>query len=119
MNGLLYALIGLGAGVMGGLFGIGGGIVIVPALVYLMGFTQKQAQGTSLAVLLAPIGILGVANYYKARQMDLVAGLYIAAGFLLGAYVGSRVALDINEGLLRKAFSVFLVLVALQLWFRK
>ena len=119
MSALVFALIGVVAGLLGGMFGIGGGIVIVPALIYLMGYGQKMAQGTSLVVFLLPVGILGVMNYYKDKNADLAAGAIIAAGLFVGAYFGSRIAIGMDEGVLRKSFSVLLVVVAAQLFFRK
>jgi uncharacterized protein len=119
MTALICALIGLGAGVCGGLFGIGGGIVIIPALVYFLGFGQKTAQGTSLVALLAPVGLLSVVNYYKEKQLDMAAGLWIAGGFFIGAYFGSKIALNLDELVLRRSFAVFLVVVGVQLFFRK
>lgn len=111
--------IGIVAGISGGLFGIGGGIVIVPALIWTMGFSQKQAQGTSLVALLAPVGLLGLLNYYRDGYADLRAGAWIAVGFLGGAMLGSKLALSLDESLLRRAFALFLVCTAAQLWFRK
>jgi uncharacterized protein len=119
MSALLFALVGLAAGVFGGLFGVGGGIIIVPALIYGFGFNQKLAQGTSLVVFLLPVGLLSVMNYYKEKQVDFAAGLLIAAGLFAGAYVGSKVALSMDDSLLRKIFAVFLVIAAVQLFFKK
>jgi uncharacterized membrane protein YfcA len=112
-------LIGLVAGISGGFFGIGGGIIIVPVLVWLMGYKQKMAQGTSLVALLAPVGILGLMNYYKSGNANLVAGAWIAAGFFGGAFLGSKVAVDLNEVVMRRSFGAFLVLVGVQMFFRK
>jgi uncharacterized membrane protein YfcA len=111
--------IGAAAGVLGGLFGIGGGILIVPAAIYLLGFGQQKAQGTSLVALLAPVGVLGVMNYAKAGQIDWKVGILIALGFVGGAFFGSRFALSLDESLLRKLFAGFLVLIAIQLFFKK
>jgi uncharacterized protein len=116
---LLCLLIGLLGGVCGGLFGIGGGVVIVPALVLAMGFTQHRAQGTSLVALLAPVGILGVMNYYKAGSVDFKSGALIALGFVGGTYIGSKISLSLDETLLRRIFAAFLVLVAVQLVIKK
>lgn len=105
---LQFLLIGLAAGVSAGWFGIGGGTIIVPALVYFAGYTQFQAVGTSLAVLLPPVGALAVYNYYKAGHVDLkVAGL-IALGLVLGAWAGSFSALKVDEVKVKLAFGVFL-----------
>lgn len=115
----LCLLIGLIGGVSGGLFGIGGGIIIVPAAIYILGMSQHKAQGTSLLALLLPVGLLGVANYYKENQIEIVKGLWIALGFFVGAYLGSKFALNLNEVVLRRSFAMFLALVAIQLFFRK
>jgi len=112
-------MIGAAAGILGGLFGIGGGVMIIPALVFILGFTQQKAQGTSLVALLAPVGILGVMNYAKAQQIDWKVGILIAAGFVGGAFFGSRFALSMDESLLRKVFAGFLVLIAVQIFFKK
>ena len=114
-----YLFLGLIAGVAGGLFGIGGGIIIVPALVLAFGFTQHKAQGTSLVALLAPVGILGLLNYYKEHNTDLVAGGLIAGGFLMGAYGGSFLAMAMNEAVMRRSFAVFLMCVAVYLLLQK
>jgi uncharacterized membrane protein YfcA len=119
MTALLCLLLGLLAGVLGGLFGIGGGIVIVPALVFLLGYGQKMAQGTSLVALLAPVGLLSVFNYWREKQADLVNGAWIAFGFFAGAYFGSKIALGLDETMLRKAFSGFLAAVAVYMFFKK
>lgn len=119
MEVLAYLLIGVGAGIVGGFFGIGGGVVILPALIFLKGFSQKMAQGTSLVALIAPVGLLGLINYYKDKQVDLQAGGWIALGFFGGGYLGSKIALNLDENLLRKGFAVFLVLIAVQLFFKK
>ena len=119
MDVAIGLLIGVCAGVLGGMFGIGGGILIVPALTYLLAFSQKKAQGTSLVALLAPVGILGVMNYAKAGNIDWRAGITIALGFIGGAFFGSKVSLSMDENLLRKVFAGFLILVGIQLFFKK
>lgn len=111
-------LIGLVSGAMGGIFGIGGGLVMVPAMVYVLHFAQHKAQGTSLAVLTIPVGFLGAMNYYKAGNVDLRAAGIIAAGFIGGSFLGSKLSLSLPEGTIRKVFAVFLVFVALQMWFK-
>lgn len=116
---ILLVIIGIAAGMLSGLVGVGGGIVIVPALVYLLAFSQKQAQGTSLAILLLPIGILAVMNYYKDPAVNLdvkVVGL-ITLGFVAGSYFGSKLALSLPDATVRKIFAVFLLLVALKMLF--
>lgn len=116
---VLCLLIGIIAGVMGGLFGIGGGIVIVPMLIGLFGFSQLKAQGTSLVALLAPVGLLGLMNYYQSGNADLVKGAWIAGGFIIGAFLGSRIAVGLDDLLMRRLFAGFLVAVALYLFFKK
>jgi len=109
---LLLIAIGLVAGMFSGMVGLGGAFVMIPALVLLVGMSQHQAQGTSLAVMLPPIGILAAYNYYKAGHLNLKFALVIAAAFILGAYLGSSVALQIPVGTLRKIFGVVLAGVA-------
>jgi uncharacterized protein len=119
MATFLAILIGILGGISGGLFGIGGGIVLVPAMILLLGFSQHKAQGTSLLALLLPVGIFGVIEYNKAGNVDLRNGLFIALGFLGGNYLGSKVSLAMDELLLRRCFAGFLVLVAIQLFLKK
>jgi len=122
MTIVLALLIGSVSGVLGGFFGIGGGIIIVPACIYLFAMNQKQAQGTSLVALLLPVGALAVWNYWKGGKLDansIAIGLWIAAGFFAGGLLGSKIALSINELLLRRLFAGLLVLVAVQIFFKK
>ncbi|MCM2354001.1 MAG: sulfite exporter TauE/SafE family protein [Pseudobdellovibrio sp.] len=118
---IMYALIiGLVAGVSSGLFGIGGGVIIVPLLLYLFNFTQQTATATSLVALLLPVGILGVWNYYRsgAIQIDNIKlGFIIASGMFVGTLFGSKVATGLQSFTLTRMFSVFLVIVAIRLWF--
>lgn len=114
---LLLLVIGLGAGVLAGLFGIGGGIVIVPALIYLAKFQPQQAAGTSLAVLVLPVGAaIGALTYYRAGQLDIRAALLIALGLAFGAAIGSHVATQMDATLLRRAFAVLMVGMAVKMW---
>lgn len=119
MSIAIALMIGLVGGVSGGLFGIGGGIIIVPACAFLLGMSQKTAQGTSLMALLLPVGLLGVWNYWRNEQININLGLWIALGFVFGALAGSQLALNLNEAVLRRVFACFLVLVALQLFLKK
>lgn len=112
---LLILLLGLGVGVLVGLLGIGGGVVLVPAMVYLLGMDQHLAQGTSLFILLPPIGLGALMEYWKQGQVDLRAGILCALGILLGAYAGSLIALPIVSRNLKGLFGCFLVLTALLL----
>ena len=112
---IILLLIGLAAGVLSGVVGIGGGIVIVPALIYFLGFSQRMAQGTSLAILLLPIGLLGVMQFYKAGYVDVRVTLVIAFAFFIGSYFGSRIALTVPQEILKRIFAVLLILVAIKM----
>lgn len=113
---LIILLLGLGVGVLVGLLGIGGGVVLVPAMVYLLGMDQHVAQGTSLFILLPPIGLGALREYWKQGQVDLRAGILCAGGMLLGAYGGSLAALPLASRHLKGMFGCFLVLSAVLLW---
>ncbi len=110
-------LLGLAAGSLSGLVGIGGGIVIVPGLVYLFGFDQHSAQGTSLALLLPPLGILAVMEYHRNGYVDIRAAAIMAVLFLVGALLGARLANHIDGTLLRKVFAGFLLLASVRMFF--
>ena len=113
---LLYILIGVGAGVLAGLFGIGGGVLIVPALLYFARMSQLTATGTSLGALLLPVGALGAWAYYRTGNLDLRASLVIAIGLFFGAFFGAKLAHILTAIQLRRGVAVFLVLVAVRLW---
>jgi len=112
------SFIGLLAGVMGGVFGIGGGILIVPALMLCLGFSQLRAQGTSLVALLAPVGLLALLEYHKQGETDLRVGGLVAAGFFFGGLFGSKLALSLDESVVRRGFAGFLVLIGLWLFLK-
>ncbi|UCG27237.1 MAG: sulfite exporter TauE/SafE family protein [Bacteroidales bacterium] len=112
---LLLLIIGLFAGMIGGSMGVGGGIVIVPSLVLLMGFSQHEAQGTSLAVLLFPVAILGVINYYRNNYVNFRFALILIIAFIIGSYFGSLISVNIPEKILKKIFGLFMLLVSLRL----
>jgi len=121
MTLIIPIFIGLAAGVSSGIFGIGGGIIIVPLLIFTMGYTQTEANVTSLAAMLLPVGIFGVYAYWRAGALPMPhiwAALLIAFGILIGAYFGARLALLLPTDILTKAFAVFLVLVAIRIWFK-
>ncbi|MFH0753857.1 MAG: sulfite exporter TauE/SafE family protein [Candidatus Omnitrophota bacterium] len=119
MQIMLFILLGLIAGTFAGLFGIGGGLVLVPALTLFFGMTQHQAQGTTLAILIPPIGILAAWRYYQSGHINLPIAAFICLGFLLGGLLGANVAQGISEPLLKRLFGVFLLLVSLQMIFSK
>jgi len=104
---------------MAGMLGIGGAIIMIPALVFFMGFSQQMAQGTSLAVMLPPIGIIATYNYYKAGHVDMKVALILAACFLIGSYFGSKYALTLPQATLKKIFGILLLLVAAKMLFSK
>jgi len=116
MTTLLILALGLTVGVLVGLLGIGGGVVLVPAMVYVLGYDQHLAQGTSLFILLPPIGLGALREYWKSGQVDLPAGINCAIGFLLGGYVGGRIAVPMLSRNLRGIFGCFLILSAVLLW---
>ena len=114
---LIIILVGLAAGMLSGLVGVGGGIIIVPALVYFIGFSQKTAQGTSLALIMLPVGIFGVIQYYKQGHVDYrIVGL-LAIGFLVGSFFGSKLALTISQETLKKLFAVLMIVIAIKMLF--
>jgi len=113
--------VGVAAGLLSGMFGVGGGIIIVPALVVLFGMTQQSAIATSLMALLLPVGLLGVMEYYRSGKIsgeNIWIGLVIAAGLFAGAFFGAKIAIHLSSEILRKAFAVFMGIVALHLWFK-
>jgi len=115
MPAAFMALIGLAAGVLSGLFGIGGGVIIVPLLVLVLGFTAQQAAGTSLAALLLPVGLFGALQYWQAGQVNILHAAMLALGLLLGAYLGARLGLSLPSEVVQRAFGVLLVVVGLRL----
>ncbi len=120
MNEILILLaLGLVAGILSGMVGIGGGIVIVPALIYFLGFSQHSAQGTVLFMFLLPIGILGVFNYWQAGHVDWKVACIMGITFLAGSFIGSKTAIAIDQSLLKKIFGVIIFLVSLKLIFGK
>jgi uncharacterized membrane protein YfcA len=109
---ILLLVIGLAAGILSGMVGVGGGLIIVPALVFFLGFTQHQAQGTSLGLLLLPVGILAVINYYNKGNIDIRVVLIMSIAFVFGGWMGSKMALSLPQETLRKVFGVLLIYVA-------
>ena len=103
------------AGTLGGLVGVGGGIIIVPSLIYFLGFSQKTAQGTSLGILLLPIGILGVLQFYKAGYVDIKSVALVSLGFLIGSYFGSKIALNLPQETVKKIFALLLIIIAIKI----
>jgi uncharacterized protein len=112
---LLYILLGLTAGVLSGLIGIGGGVIIVPALVFVFGLSQHQAQGTTLALLVPPIGFLAAWTYYKQGYVDIRIAALIAVGFLVGSLLGAKLSTGLSNVVLEKVFGVALLLIAVKM----
>lgn len=115
MNIILYLLVGLTAGVLSGLIGIGGGVIIIPALILMFGLSQHTAQGTTLALMVPPIGILAAWTYYKAGFVDLKIAAFICIGFLIGGFFGAQFAIGIPEHVLKKIFGIFLLIISLKM----
>jgi len=106
-HSILLILIGVAAGITSGIFGIGGGVIIVPALIYLLGFTQHRAIGTSLAILLPPVGLGAVIEYYRHNNLDFKAAIIVALGLFLGGWVGAAIANQMSGPHLQLAFGIF------------
>jgi len=116
---LILIVIGIITGIMAGMLGIGGAVIMIPALVYLLGISQQTAQGTSLAVMLPPIGVIAAYNYYKAGHVNIKFAIILAVFFLVGSYFGSKLALTLPQPLLKKIFGVLLLLVAAKMLLTK
>ncbi|MCX7662023.1 MAG: sulfite exporter TauE/SafE family protein [Candidatus Omnitrophica bacterium] len=115
MYNLHYTILGLIAGIFSGAFGIGGGTILIPALVYLFGLTQHQAQGTTLAIMIPPIGLLATLRYYYSGNVKLGMAGFICLGFFLGGLVGAHFVHYISDAVLKRLFGVFLFLVSVRM----
>jgi uncharacterized protein len=124
---IILVLIGLSSGILSGLVGVGGGIIIVPALVFFLGFSQHQAQGTSLGLLLLPVGILAVLNYYKQGHIDIKVIAIMSIAFVLGGWLGSKLSLVLSDVLIKRIFAIVMLYAAFKMldwdkaiinWFR-
>jgi len=118
-NAALIALIGIVAGLFGGLFGLGGAIIIIPALVMLVGYSQQMAQGTALIMMVLPVGALAAFQYYQKGLVDVKAALILALFFFVGGYFGAKFATQIPQDILKKVFAVMLAGIAIKMWFQK
>ncbi|MEX0995608.1 MAG: sulfite exporter TauE/SafE family protein [Flavobacteriaceae bacterium] len=116
---LILVIIGLLAGMFSGLLGVGGGVIMIPMMVFALGFSQHEAQGTSLAVLAVPVTLIAAYNYYEAGHVNWKYAAVIAVTFVVGAYFGSKLAISIDQTLLKKIFGIVLIIVALRLIFWK
>lgn len=109
-------LIGLAGGILSGMLGLGGAIVIIPGLVMFLGFSQQMAQGTTLVMMVLPVGALAAWQYYQQGFVDIKVALILAATFFIGGYFGARFATQIPQETLKKGFAVVLMLIAIKIW---
>jgi hypothetical protein len=116
---LIILLIGAIAGMFSGFIGIGGGLIVVPCLVYFLGFSQHQAQGTSLAMMLPPIGVMAVYNYYKQGAVDFKVAMILCVSFIIGSFFGSKIALGLSPDQIKKAFSIIIIALGIKMLFGK
>jgi uncharacterized membrane protein YfcA len=116
---IIYLAIGLLAGTLSGLFGIGGAIIMIPALVFLCGFEQHLAQGTSLMLMLPPIGLLAAIEYYKRGYVNIKAAVFICVAFFIGAFFGAKGAIHLPTEMLKKLFACFLMFIAVRMFMGK
>ena len=116
-NIAIIALIGIGAGLLGGMLGLGGAIIIIPALVMFLGYSQQTAQGTALMMMVLPVGTLAAYQYYQQGFVEIKAALIMAVFFFVGGYFGAKFATHIPQDLLKKLFAVMLVVIAVKMWF--
>jgi uncharacterized membrane protein YfcA len=119
MDSILSILIGFAAGISSGFFGIGGAIILIPALVYVFKFSQHLAQGTALAALLLPVGILAVIKYYNSGDVNIKAALFIALGFIVGGFIGAAFTQLVPSPILKKVFAVMLLGISIYMFFGK
>jgi hypothetical protein len=114
-----YILLGLVAGIFGGMFGIGGGSILIPAMVFFFGLTQHQAQGTTLAIMVPPIGLLAAWRYYQSGNVKLGIAAFVCAGFFIGGLIGANLVQNLPDLLMKRMFGVFLMVVSLKMIFTK
>jgi uncharacterized membrane protein YfcA len=115
----LYIILGVIAGIFGGMFGIGGGTILIPALVYLFGLTQHQAQGTTLAIMVPPIGLLAALRYYYSGNVKLSIAAFICLGFFVGGLIGAHFVQKLDDQTLKKLFGTYLLVISLRMIFGK
>lgn len=116
---VILIVVGILSGLLAGAFGIGGAIIVIPALVFILGLSQHEAQGTSLAFMLPPVGILATWNYWKAGHVNWKIALVLSLTFIVGAYLGSQFSINISDKILRRLFGILLILIALKMIFTK
>ena len=116
---IILMIIGVLSGVLAGVFGVGGAIIVIPALVFILGLSQHEAQGTSLAFMLPPVGILATWNYWKAGHVNWKIALVLSLTFVVGAYFGSQISVNVSDKLLRRIFGVLIMFMAIKMIFSK
>ena len=116
---VVLIVVGILSGLLAGAFGIGGAIIVIPALVFILGLSQHEAQGTSLAFMLPPVGILATWNYWKAGQVNWKIALVLSLTFVVGAYLGSQFSVNVSDKILRRLFGILLIFIALKMIFSK
>lgn len=116
-SGIIIALIGIAAGLLSGLLGLGGAIIMIPALVMFLGYSQQMAQGTTIVMMVLPVGALAAFQYYKAGFVDLKTAAILSLAFFVSAYFGAKLATEIPQAVLKKAFALMLAGIAVKIWF--
>lgn len=116
---IILIIVGILSGMLAGVFGVGGAIIVIPALVFILGFSQHDAQGTSLAFMLPPVGILATWNYWKEGHVNWKIALILSLTFVVGSYLGSRFSINMSDKLLRRLFGILMILVAIKMIFSK
>ncbi len=119
LNIFLYIILGLFAGTFSGLIGIGGGIIIIPVLIFFFGFTQHQAQGTTLALLIPPIGLLAAYTYFKNGYVNFKVAIFVCIGFFIGGLIGSKIAVNLSNEILQKIFGGALLIIGIYMILKK
>lgn len=116
---IIILIIGIFAGIFSGFIGIGGGLIVVPCLVYFLGMEQHAAQGTSLAMMLPPIGVMAVYNYYQAGQVDFKVAAILCISFVIGSFFGSKIAISLSADQIKKAFGIIIIILGIKMVFWK
>jgi len=114
---IILIIIGFATGVLGGMVGVGGGVILVPALVFILGFSQLDAQGTSLALIMFPVGLLAVIQYYKQGHVDFNIVFILAIGFVIGSFFGSKISLSIPQQTVKRIFAILMLVIAVKMLF--
>jgi hypothetical protein len=114
---IILIIIGFATGILGGMVGVGGGVILVPALVFILGFSQLDAQGTSLALIMFPVGLLAVIQYYKQGHVNFNIVFLLAIGFVIGSFLGSKISLNIPQQTVKRIFAILMLVIAIKMLF--